>query len=76
LDRQLLTSGIISFVLLIVMLFAFARVNWYYAGKMIAATSQGAHQMFDPTGYGITLLILGVLLGASMIGGVYLAKEE
>ena len=75
-ERQLVVSAIVSFLLLAVMLAAFSTYNWSSIGAAIAGTSDIASQMFSPSGYGLTLLIVGVLLGASMVGGVYLAKEE
>ncbi len=40
------------------------------------ATAQGgiANQMF--TTFSITIILIGILLGAAMIGGVYLAKMD
>lgn len=75
-ERQIVVSAIVSFLLLAVMLVAFSTYSWSSIGAAISSTSDIAGQMFDPSGYGLTLLIVGVLLGASMVGGVYLAKEE
>ena len=75
-ERQLVVSAIVSFLLLAVMLAAFSTYSWSSIGSAIAGTSDIAVQMFEPSGYGLTPLIVGVLLGASMVGGVYLAKEE
>lgn len=75
-DRQLIVSATISVLLLAVFLAAFARVDWSYVGVTIISTAALSKQMFSPSGYGIALLVVAVLLAASMIGGVYLAKEE
>ncbi len=75
-DRQMVISAVISVVLFVVMAAALAPVNWSAIGNAVADTSDIAAQMFSPSGYGLTLLVVAVLLGASMVGGVYLAKEE
>lgn len=75
-DRQLAISALISALLFVMMAAAFATMNWSDIGQIVVGTSAIAEQMFSPSGYGLTLLVVAVLLGASMIGGVYLAKEE
>lgn len=75
-DRQLIIASIISVLLFIAMLAAFAPESWMNIGGIVVDTSLISQQMFQPSGYGVTLLVVGALLGASMIGGVYLAKEE
>ncbi len=75
-DRRLAFAGIVSFLLFIVMLAAFYPVNWSFVGSTVVDTALLSQQMFNPGGYGVTLLVVAVLLGASMVGGVYLAKEE
>ncbi len=75
-DKQLIIAAIVSALLFVVMIAAFAPVGWSNIGQTVVDTSSIATQMFEPSGYGVTVLIVGVLLGASMLGGVYLAKEE
>lgn len=78
-DRQLAISAVVAALLFIVMVVAIMPANWYSIGgiyTVAVATSTISSQMFDPSSYGITVLIVAVLLGASMVGGVYLAKEE
>ena len=75
-DRQLIVSAIVSFLLFVVMVAAFSTASWSYIGSTVVDTTRLAKQMFEPSAYGITLLVVALLLGASMIGGVYLAKEE
>ncbi len=57
------------------------NVNWPSSPTTIPvvdpnATSQNgiANQMFE--GFAITIILIAILLGAAMIGGVYLAKMD
>ena len=75
-DRQLIIASIISVLLFIAMIAAFAPVDWMNIGGIVVDTSVVAQQMFQTSGYGVTLLVVGALLGASMVGGVYLAMVE
>ncbi len=76
LEKYQITAVLLSFLLLIVLSIALVPANWGYAGQTVSGTAAVSYQMFNPGGYGITFLIVAVLLAASMIGGVYLAKEE
>jgi NADH:ubiquinone oxidoreductase subunit 6 (subunit J) len=76
LERYQISAVLLSFLLLVVLSIAFIPANWGYVGETAASTASISYQMFDPGGYGITFLIVALLLAASMIGGVYLAKEE
>ncbi len=75
-ERYQLSAAILSFLLLVVLTVAFSSQTWGYVGETIAGTASLSFQMFNPGGYGLTFLLLAVLLTSSMIGGVYLAKEE
>ena len=75
-ERYQLVAVISSFLLLVTMSVALVGQQWGNVGTLIPGTSEISNQMFNPGGYGITFLILALLLVASMIGGVYLAKEE
>jgi len=73
-EKYQLVAVISSFLLLIVMTVAFTGPVWGNIGTVVPSTSEISNQMFNPGGYGITFLVLALLLVASMIGGVYLAK--
>ena len=68
--------------LFLVMALSFVgNVNWPHSPTTIPvydpnATSQNgiANQLFNA--FGITIILIAILLGAAMIGGVYLAKMD
>lgn len=73
---QRITAAVSALLLFAVLVLAIYPANWGNIGQTVVATGQLGAALFSPSGYGFTLLVLGVLLGGSMIGGVYLAKEE
>ncbi|MBX8637303.1 MAG: hypothetical protein KIY11_02950 [Thermoplasmata archaeon] len=75
-ERYQLIAVIASFLLFVTMSIALVGPQWGSVGTLVPGTTELSKQMFNPGGYGITFLVLALLLVASMIGGVYLAKEE
>ncbi len=75
-ERYRVVAAILSFLLVVSMSVAMVGPQWGSVGTVVPGTSVISDQMFNPGGYGITFLVLALLLFASMVGGVYLAKEE
>ncbi len=58
---------------------AILQVDWP-SGEMDQTTSREVGQTLfgysDPSGYGLVMMLIGLLLLVALLGGVFLAKEE
>ncbi len=66
-------------LLALLMLYSVASVSWPEGEMDLNSNEAVGETMFgtpDSSGYGIVVLLVGVLLLVAILGGVFLAKEE
>jgi NADH:ubiquinone oxidoreductase subunit 6 (subunit J) len=66
-------------LLALLMLYSVASVSWPEGDMDLNSNEAVGETMFgtpDSSGYGVVVLLVGVLLLVAMLGGVFLAKEE
>lgn len=73
-NRRTIASIIAALALFLIVLGSILSVDWN-AGEMTeVGTERVGSSLFDD--YGFTFLVVGLLMFAAMMGGVFLAKED
>ncbi len=75
------TRGIAILAFALILVGVMMSVHWPQVGqdKQPPTNEQVAKTLFgqnDASGYGVVMLMIGLLLLVALLGGVYLAKEE
>ena len=73
-SRQMAIAVISAVALLLLILGTLLTVTWSVTGPSQFTNEQLGVQVFDS--WGPTLIIVGLLMLASMLGGVYIAQED